>query len=128
MTTKNHLNAHILRSPWSEYPLPPLHRACRDGDMQSLIYLVTQGDRLEVFRSINEQDRFLLWTPAHWASYFGKVCVGSYRYLTVWLIYKPKQMTDLAWRSKFLFILIIVFANYEVKNLSEFTELQKELW
>ncbi|XP_031559217.1 ankyrin repeat domain-containing protein 10-like [Actinia tenebrosa] len=69
--TKEHLNERILRSPWSEYPLPPLHRACRDGDVQSLLYLVIQGDRLEVFRCVNEKDQFLMWTPAHWAAYFG---------------------------------------------------------
>lgn len=71
--TKQQLNECILRCPWSEYPLPPVHRACRDGDLLSLIYLTVQGDRLAVFRSINAQDQFLMWTPAHWAAYFGKV-------------------------------------------------------
>ncbi|EDO35357.1 predicted protein, partial [Nematostella vectensis] len=51
----------------------PLHRACRDGDIQSLTYLVIQGDRLGVFRAINEPDQFLMWTPGHWAAYFGKL-------------------------------------------------------
>lgn len=73
--TKQQLNECILRFPWSEYPLPPVHRACRDGDMLSLTYLTVQGDRLAVFRSINDQDQFLMWTPAHWAAYFGKVSV-----------------------------------------------------
>jgi len=71
--TKQQLNDCILRFAWSEYPLPPVHRACRDGDTLSLTYLTVQGDRLEVFRSINEKDHFLLWTPAHWAAYFGKL-------------------------------------------------------
>ncbi|KXJ25879.1 ankyrin repeat domain-containing protein 10 [Exaiptasia diaphana] len=71
--TKEQLDEQILRSPWAEYPLPPLHKACRDGDVQSLLYLVIQGDRLEVFRSVNEQDQFLMWTPAHWAAYFGQL-------------------------------------------------------
>lgn len=71
--TKEQLDEQILRSPWAEYPLPPLHKACRDGDVQSLLYLVIQGDRLAVFRSVNEQDQFLMWTPAHWAAYFGQV-------------------------------------------------------
>lgn len=76
--TKQQLNDCILRFAWSEYPLPPVHRACRDGDTLSLTYLTVQGDRLEVFRSINEKDHFLLWTPAHWAAYFGKVSFSIY--------------------------------------------------
>ncbi|XP_015761067.1 PREDICTED: ankyrin repeat domain-containing protein 10-like [Acropora digitifera] len=75
--TKQQLNDCILRFAWSEYPLPPVHRACRDGDTLSLTYLTVQGDRLEVFRSINEKDHFLLWTPAHWAAYFGKDSLGE---------------------------------------------------
>lgn len=71
--TKQQLNECILRCPWSEYPLPPVHRACRDGDTLSLTYLTIQGDKLAVSRSINDQDQFLMWTPAHWAAYFGKV-------------------------------------------------------
>lgn len=75
--TKQQLNECLLRYPWSEHPLPPVHRACRDGNLLSLTYLTIQGDRLEVFRSINEQDQFLMWTPAHWAAYFGKVSLAS---------------------------------------------------
>ncbi|CAH3039439.1 unnamed protein product [Porites lobata] len=71
--TKQQLNECILRCAWSEHPLPPVPRACRDGDMLSLTYLTVQGDRLAVFRSLNEQDHYLKWTPAHWAAYFGKV-------------------------------------------------------
>ena len=71
--TQQQLNECILRCAWSEHPLPPVHRACRDGDMLSLTYLTVQGDRLAVFRSLNEQDHYLKWTPAHWAAYFGKV-------------------------------------------------------
>lgn len=71
--TKQQLNDCILRFAWSEHPLPPVHRACRDGDLLSLTYLTIQGDRLEVFRCINEKDHFLMWTPAHWAAYFGRV-------------------------------------------------------
>jgi len=75
--TKQQLNECILRCPWSEFPLPPVHRACRDGDLLSLTYLTVQGDKLAVFRSINAQDQFLMWTPAHWAAYFGKVGITS---------------------------------------------------
>ena len=71
--TKQQLNECILHFPWSEYPLPPLHRASRDGDILSLTYLTVQGDKLDVLRSINEPDQFLMWTPVHWAAYFGKV-------------------------------------------------------
>ncbi|PFX34298.1 Ankyrin repeat domain-containing protein 10 [Stylophora pistillata] len=74
--TKQQLNECILRCPWSEYPLPPVHRACRDGDILSLTYLTIQGDRLAVVSAINARDQFLMWTPIHWAAYFGKVeCV-----------------------------------------------------
>lgn len=74
--TKQQLNECILRCPFAEFPLPPVHRACRDGDFLSLTYLTVQGDRRAVFRSIDAQDQFLMWTPAHWAAYFGKVdCV-----------------------------------------------------
>ena len=73
--TKQQLNECIIRCPWSEFPLPPVHRACRDGDFLSLTYLTVQGDKLAVFRSINAQDQFLMWTPAHWAAYFGKVSI-----------------------------------------------------
>lgn len=82
--TKQQLNDCILRFAWSEYPLPPVHRSCRDGDTLSLTYLTVQGDRLEVFRSINGKDHFLLWTPAHWAAYFGQVSLGI----------KPKNKTE----------------------------------
>ena len=71
--TKQQLNDCIMRFAWSEHPLHPIHRACRDGDTLSLAYLTIQGDKLEVFRCINEKDHFLMWTPAHWAAYFGKV-------------------------------------------------------
>jgi len=75
--TKQQLNECTLRCPWSEFPLPLVHRACRDGDPLSLTYLTVQGDKLAVFRSINAQDQFLMWTPAHWAAYFGKVRIIS---------------------------------------------------
>jgi len=75
--TKQQLNECILRCPFTEFPLPPVHRACRDGDFLSLTYLTVQGDRRAVFRSINAQDQFLMWTPAHWAAYFGKVSMNS---------------------------------------------------
>lgn len=55
--------------------LPALHQACRDGNGDALSILIDQSgtDRLELFRLINEYDSFLGWTPAHWASYHGKV-------------------------------------------------------
>ena len=70
---KQQLNWCTLRCPRSEYQLPPVHRACRDGDILSLTYSTMQGDKLAVFRSINARDQFLMWTPIHWAGYFGKM-------------------------------------------------------
>lgn len=49
----------------------PVHRACRDGDLNSLVHLLSaapsQTDILAV------QDPFRGWTPALWAAFFGQV-------------------------------------------------------
>ncbi|ELU04948.1 hypothetical protein CAPTEDRAFT_218756 [Capitella teleta] len=52
----------ILRSRF------PLHRACRDGDVDALSALL-----LEAQHEIYSEDIFYGWTPAHWAAYFGKL-------------------------------------------------------
>ncbi len=46
----------------------PLHRACRDGEVESLSLLLVQAQH-----SVYAEDSFYGWTPAHWAAYFGKV-------------------------------------------------------
>ena len=46
----------------------PLHRACRDGDVEALSLLL-----LEAQHGVYVEDSFYGWTPAHWAAYFGKV-------------------------------------------------------
>ena len=46
----------------------PLHRCCRDGDVEALSVLLHEGNH-----GIYVEDSFYGWTPAHWASYFGKV-------------------------------------------------------
>ena len=46
----------------------PMHRACRDGDVETLAILLSEGQH-----SVYEEDSFYGWTPAHWAAYFGKV-------------------------------------------------------
>ena len=48
----------------------PVHRACRDGDIDCLVSLLSAGDV-----DFYEEDHFYGWTPAHWASYFGKVII-----------------------------------------------------
>ena len=48
----------------------PLHRACRDGDVERLSLLL-----IEAQHGIYVEDSFYGWTPAHWAAYFGKVSV-----------------------------------------------------
>lgn len=48
----------------------PMHRACRDGDMDSLASLLkVKNGYLDFY----EEDDFYGWTPVHWASYFGKL-------------------------------------------------------
>ncbi|XP_052461403.1 ankyrin repeat domain-containing protein 10 isoform X1 [Carassius gibelio] len=49
----------------------PLHRACRDGDVDALCSLLQcSADQLAV------EDSFYGWTPLHWAAHFGKLeCV-----------------------------------------------------
>jgi len=46
----------------------PLHRACRDGDIEAMSLLLVSGQHNPLF-----EDEFYGWTPAHWAAYFGKV-------------------------------------------------------
>lgn len=47
----------------------PLHRMCRDGDIENLSLLLVSSQY-----SVLQEDEFYGWTPAHWAAYFGKVC------------------------------------------------------
>lgn len=46
----------------------PIHRACRDGDVEQLASLLSVGPV-----NLYEEDDFYGWTPIHWAAYFGKV-------------------------------------------------------
>ncbi|CAH1778462.1 unnamed protein product [Owenia fusiformis] len=46
----------------------PIHRACRDGDLENLSLLL-----IEAQHGIYVEDSFYGWTPAHWAAYFGKL-------------------------------------------------------
>ena len=48
----------------------PLHRACRDGDCESLSLLLVEAQH-----GIYTEDSFYGWTPAHWSAYFGKVYI-----------------------------------------------------
>lgn len=48
----------------------PLHRSCRDGDIDQLNSLLSTGEV-----DLYEEDDFYGWTPIHWAAYFGKVCL-----------------------------------------------------
>jgi len=60
-------NEEIMKSQY------PLHRACRDGEVETLSLLL-----MEAQHGVYVEDSFYGWTPAHWAAYFGKVC-----YITV---------------------------------------------
>ncbi|XP_064636056.1 ankyrin repeat domain-containing protein 65-like isoform X2 [Lineus longissimus] len=46
----------------------PLHRCCRDGDVEQLSLLIKESPH-----NIFTEDSFYGWTPAHWAAYFGKL-------------------------------------------------------
>jgi len=46
----------------------PIHRACRDGDIDQLTALLSAGEV-----DLYIEDDFYGWTPIHWAAYFGKV-------------------------------------------------------
>lgn len=46
----------------------PIHRACRDGDIEQLSSLLSAGEV-----DLYEEDDFYGWSPIHWAAYFGKV-------------------------------------------------------
>ncbi|KAB7507820.1 Ankyrin repeat domain-containing protein 10 [Armadillidium nasatum] len=48
----------------------PLHRACRDGDIDALHCLLQQKDSAALHLSL--EDTYYGWTPLHWACYFGK--------------------------------------------------------
>lgn len=55
----------------------PLHRACRDGDLDAVQnYLDTQNFQSFNFnglRAVFDEDSFYGWTPIHYAAYFGRV-------------------------------------------------------
>lgn len=51
----------------------PVHRACRDGDIDCLVSLLSAGNV-----DFHEEDDFFGWTPIHWASYFGKVMLAYF--------------------------------------------------
>ena len=48
----------------------PLHKACREGDIENLALLLVSSAQQH---SALVEDEFYGWTPAHWAAYFGKV-------------------------------------------------------
>ncbi|KAK4312362.1 hypothetical protein Pmani_016207 [Petrolisthes manimaculis] len=49
----------------------PLHRACRDGDVNGLLLLL--HDHEAAHTHITLEDTYYGWTPSHWAAYFGKL-------------------------------------------------------
>ena len=62
----------------------PLHYACRDGDSNKLSVIldcITSGLPFKtefgsvISLNLSSEDPFYGWMPAHWAAYFGKVCV-----------------------------------------------------
>ncbi|XP_064609973.1 ankyrin repeat domain-containing protein 10-like isoform X1 [Liolophura sinensis] len=61
----------------------PLHRACRDGDVQTVAALLGEQNELGPSNGLFQEDTFYGWTPTHWAAYFGKLAclrrVLSYR-------------------------------------------------
>lgn len=49
----------------------PLHRACRDGDVEGLLTLLSDQEAARTHLTL--EDTYYGWTPSHWAAYFGKV-------------------------------------------------------
>lgn len=49
----------------------PIHRACRDGDVEKLMSLLSDSDTGDDNAEL--EDCFYGWTAAHWAAYFGKL-------------------------------------------------------
>ncbi|XP_043928590.1 ankyrin repeat domain-containing protein 10 [Protopterus annectens] len=47
----------------------PLHRACRDGDINALCLLLEHATGSD----LSAEDSFYGWTPLHWAAHFGKL-------------------------------------------------------
>lgn len=47
----------------------PVHRACRDGDVNALLALLQRAHLSE----LSVEDSFYGWTPLHWAAHFGTV-------------------------------------------------------
>lgn len=50
----------------------PLHRACRDGDVDALCSLL---QRTSNPADLTVEDTFYGWTPIHWGAHFGKVTI-----------------------------------------------------
>ena len=66
----------------------PLHKACRDGDVETLSMLLVEAQH-----GIYTEDTFYGWTPAHWAAYFGKVTAFKWFALRVILIARNLLVT-----------------------------------
>ncbi|XP_014678918.1 PREDICTED: ankyrin repeat domain-containing protein 10-like isoform X2 [Priapulus caudatus] len=64
VTSWVHTSEDILRKQF------PLHRLCRDGDVEALSYLLLSDSGQCDFYV---EDIFYGWTPAHWSAYFGKL-------------------------------------------------------
>lgn len=48
----------------------PVHRACRDGDVASLLSVL---QRLSDHGHLSTEDSRYGWTPLHWAAHYGQV-------------------------------------------------------
>jgi len=73
------MEEHHVFGQWSEASEDmlkshfPMHRACRDGDLETLADILETGEV-----NYYEEDDFYGWTPIHWAAYFGKVILFFY--------------------------------------------------
>ena len=48
----------------------PLHKSCRDGEVNLLSNLLQDPGSKE---HLTLEDTYYGWTPTHWAAYFGRV-------------------------------------------------------
>lgn len=65
----------------------PVHRACREGDIGSLVSLLQQ---LSDPAHLTAEDPCYGWTPIHWAAHYGQVGIKAKNALTL------ARLTDLA--------------------------------
>ena len=82
----------------------PIHRACRDGDVQTVSMALSSDPCLSI-----AEDCFKHLTPIHWAATFGKVSVMAN-------FIPPPPIFNSSFDVSFLINVIIIFASIVLKQ------------